>query len=71
LDESKKTTKPILDLSRCFHSTDESQIVLALSQSYSTRMRVKELTKMELAPSLVFLDLDESKKAAKPTLDLS
>jgi hypothetical protein len=34
-------------------------------------MRVKELTKMELAPSLVFLDLDESKKAAKPTLDLS
>jgi hypothetical protein len=34
-------------------------------------MRVKELTKLGLALSQVFLDLDESKKAAKPTLDLS
>jgi hypothetical protein len=34
-------------------------------------MRVKELTKLELALSQVFLDLDESKKVAKPTLDLS
>jgi hypothetical protein len=50
---------------------DESQIALALSQSYSTRMRAKELTKLELAVSQVFLDLDESKKAVKPTLDLS
>jgi hypothetical protein len=34
-------------------------------------MRAKELTKLELALSQVFLDLDGSKKAAKPTLDLS
>jgi hypothetical protein len=50
---------------------DESQIALALSRSYSTRMRAKELTRLELALSQVFSDLDESKKAAKPTLDLS
>jgi hypothetical protein len=34
-------------------------------------MRAKELTKLKLAPSHVFLDLEESKKTAKPTLDLS
>jgi hypothetical protein len=34
-------------------------------------MRVKELTKLELALSQVFSDLDESKKATNPTLDLS
>jgi hypothetical protein len=34
-------------------------------------MRVKELTSLELAPSQIFSDLDESKKAAKPTLDIS
>jgi hypothetical protein len=34
-------------------------------------MRAKELTKLELALSQVFLDLDESKKAANPALDLS
>jgi hypothetical protein len=34
-------------------------------------MRAKELTKLELAPSHVFSDLEESKKTAKPTLDLS
>jgi hypothetical protein len=34
-------------------------------------MRAKELTRLELALSQVFLDLDESKKAAKPTLDVS
>jgi hypothetical protein len=34
-------------------------------------MREKELTKLELTLSQVFLDLDESKKATKPTLDLS
>jgi hypothetical protein len=34
-------------------------------------MRAKELTKLELAVSQVFSDLDESKKAVKPTLDLS
>jgi hypothetical protein len=50
---------------------DESQIALALSRSYSIQMRAKELTRLELALSQVFLDLDESKKAAKPTLDLS
>jgi hypothetical protein len=33
-------------------------------------MRVKELTRLELVPSQVFSDLDENKKAAKPTLDL-
>jgi hypothetical protein len=31
---------------------DESQIALALSQSYSTRMRAKELIKLELALSI-------------------
>jgi hypothetical protein len=37
LDESKKPAKPTLDLSRVFfHNADESQIALALSQSYST-----------------------------------
>jgi hypothetical protein len=50
---------------------DESQIALALSRSYSTRMRAKELTRLELTLSQVFSDLDESKKAIKPTLDLS
>jgi hypothetical protein len=50
---------------------DESQIALALSQSYSTRMRAKQLTRLELALSQVFSGLNESKKAAKPTLDLS
>jgi hypothetical protein len=50
---------------------DESQTALALSQSYSTWIRAKELIKLELTPSQVFSDLDESKKAAKPTLDLS
>jgi hypothetical protein len=50
---------------------DESQIALVLSQSYSTRMRAKELTRLELALSQVFSYLDKSKKAAKPTLDLS
>jgi hypothetical protein len=36
LDESKKAAKPTLDLSRVvFHSANESQIALALSQSYS------------------------------------
>jgi hypothetical protein len=45
--------------------------VLALSRSYSTRIRAKELTKLELVLSQVFLDLDKSKKATKPTLDLS
>ena len=54
-----------------FHSADESQIALALSQSYSTRMRAKELIKLELALSQVILGLDESKKADKLTLDLS
>jgi hypothetical protein len=34
-------------------------------------MRAKELTRLELTLSQVFSDLDESKKAAKPTLDLS
>jgi hypothetical protein len=34
-------------------------------------MRAKELTKLELAPSRVFSNLDESKEAAKPTLDLT
>jgi hypothetical protein len=34
-------------------------------------MRAKELTKLELAQSQIFSDLDESKKATKPTLDLS
>jgi hypothetical protein len=34
-------------------------------------MRAKQLTRLELALSQVFLDLDESKKAAKPMLDLS
>jgi hypothetical protein len=33
-------------------------------------MREKELIKLELALSQVFLGLDESKKAKKPTLDL-
>jgi hypothetical protein len=42
-----------------------------LSQSCPTRMRAKGLTKLELALPQVFLELDESKKAAKPTLDLS
>jgi hypothetical protein len=50
---------------------DESQTALALSQSYSTQIRAKELTKLELALSQVFSDLDENKKAAKPILDLS
>jgi hypothetical protein len=45
--------------------------VLALSWSYSIRMRAKELIKLELALSRVFSDLDESEKATKPTLDLS
>jgi hypothetical protein len=48
-----------------------TKIYKCLSQSYSTRMRAKELTRLELALSQVFLDLDESKKAAKPTLGLS
>jgi hypothetical protein len=34
-------------------------------------MRAKKLTRLELALSQVFSDLDESKKAAKPTLNLS
>jgi hypothetical protein len=34
-------------------------------------MREKELTRLELALSQVFSDLDESKKATKPTLNLS
>jgi hypothetical protein len=34
-------------------------------------MRAKELTKLELALSQAFSGLDESKKADKPTLDLS
>jgi hypothetical protein len=34
-------------------------------------MRAKELTRLELALSQVFLELDESKKAVKPTLNLS
>jgi hypothetical protein len=34
-------------------------------------MRAKELTRLELTLSQVFLDLDKSKKAAKPTLGLS
>jgi hypothetical protein len=34
-------------------------------------MRVKELIRLELALSQVFSNLDESKKATKPTLDLS
>jgi hypothetical protein len=34
-------------------------------------MRAKELTNLELALSQVLSDLDESKEAAKPTLDLS
>jgi hypothetical protein len=34
-------------------------------------MRAKELIRLELALSQVFSDLDKSKKAAKPTLDLS
>jgi hypothetical protein len=34
-------------------------------------MRAKELTRLELTLSQVFSDLDESKKATKPTLDLS
>jgi hypothetical protein len=34
-------------------------------------MRAKELIKLELALSQVFSGLDESKKADKPTLDLS
>jgi hypothetical protein len=50
---------------------DESQIALALSKSYSTQMRAKELIKLELTLSQVFSGLDESKKADKPTLDLS
>jgi hypothetical protein len=37
----------------------------------TTRTRAKEVTKLELAPSWVFLDLDESKRASKPTLNLS
>jgi hypothetical protein len=50
---------------------DESQIVLALSRSYSIRMRAKELIKLELTLSQVFSGMDESKKADKPILDLS
>jgi hypothetical protein len=34
-------------------------------------MRAKELIKLELTLSQVFSGLDESKKADKPTLDLS
>jgi hypothetical protein len=34
-------------------------------------MRAKELTNLELVLSQVLSDLDESKEAAKPTLDLS
>jgi hypothetical protein len=34
-------------------------------------MRVKELIKLEFALSQVFSNLDESKKAVKPTLNLS
>jgi hypothetical protein len=34
-------------------------------------MRAKELIKLELALSQVFSSLNESKKADKPTLDLS
>jgi hypothetical protein len=34
-------------------------------------MRAKELIKLELALSQVFSGVDESKKADKPTLDLS
>jgi hypothetical protein len=49
---------------------DESQIVLALSWSYSIRMRAKELIKLELALSQVFSSMEASKKADKPTLDL-
>jgi hypothetical protein len=36
----------------CFHGLDESQIALALSRSYSTRIRAKELIKLELALSI-------------------
>jgi hypothetical protein len=34
-------------------------------------MRAKEPTRLELILSQVFSNLDESKKAVKPTLDLS
>jgi hypothetical protein len=34
-------------------------------------MKVKELTRLEVTLSQVFSDLNESKKAVKPTLDLS
>jgi hypothetical protein len=56
LDESKKATKPTLtantrSIPSCSHNTDESQIALALSWSYLTRMRAKELTRLELALS--------------------
>jgi hypothetical protein len=50
LDESKKAdrlTRPILGW---FHGLDESQIALALSQSYATRMRAKELKKCLSSP---------------------
>jgi hypothetical protein len=51
VDESKKAAKPTLDLSRVvFHGLDESQKVLDLSQSYSTRMRAKELKRCLSSP---------------------
>jgi hypothetical protein len=72
LDESKKAAKSTLDLSQVVF------IVRMRARQFSPypgviphRMRAKELTRLELALSQVFSDLDESKKAAKPTFDLS
>jgi hypothetical protein len=58
LDESKKVDMPTLDLSQVvFYSADKRQIALALSWSYTTQIRAKELIKLELALSQVFLGL--------------
>jgi DUF1365 family protein len=72
LDESKKATKPTLDLSRVvFIAWMRARQRSSYPGVIQHRMRAKELTKLELAQFQVFLDLDESKKVIKPTLDLS
>jgi hypothetical protein len=57
LEESNKAAKPT-PIPSCFHSVNESQIALALSWSYSTQMRAKELTRLELALSQVFSNIE-------------
>jgi hypothetical protein len=72
LDESKAnklTLKPILG---CFHGPDESQRCSPDPKLFSQPDESKRAEKMlELTLSQVFSGLDESKKAKKPTLDLS